>query len=97
MAGILNNSEKNRFEYSIDNHTAVADYILTKDGRIVLTHTEVPKSMEGQGIGSRLAKAAFSYAKENGLKVMPLCPFMASFVRRHRDEYAGILASGFNV
>ncbi|MFB0946288.1 MAG: hypothetical protein QMB24_09125 [Spirosomataceae bacterium] len=33
----------------------MADYILTKDRRTVLTHIEVPKSMEGQGIGSKLA------------------------------------------
>lgn len=72
-------------------------YILKKDGRIVLSHTEVPKAMEGQGVGSKLAKAAFAYAKENELKVMPLCPFMASYVRRHRDEYASMLAPGFNV
>lgn len=97
MSEIRNNEEKKRFEYQVAGHTAIADYILTKDGRIVLTHTEVPKSMEGQGIGSKLAKAAFTYAKENELKVMPLCPFMASFVRRHRDEYADMLAPGFSV
>lgn len=97
MSEIRNNTEENRFEYQVDDHTAVADYILTKDNRIVLTHTEVPKSMEGQGIGSKLAKTAFEYAKENELKVMPLCPFMASFVRRHRDEYADMLAPGFSV
>jgi predicted GNAT family acetyltransferase len=97
MTEIINISDKNRFEYRVDNHTAAADYILTKDGHIVLTHTEVPKSMGGQGIGSKLAKVAFSYAKENKLKVMLLCPFMASFVRRHRDEYESILAPGFNV
>lgn len=97
MSEIRNNEKKNRFEYQVDGHTAVADYILTKDNRIVLTHTEVPKSMEGQGIGSKLAKTAFAYAKEHELKVMPLCPFMASFVRRHHDEYAGMLALGFNV
>jgi hypothetical protein len=83
MTEIINIPDRNRFEYSIDSQTAVADYILTKDGRVVLTHTEVPKSMEGQGIGSKLAEAAFGYAKENELKVMPLRPFMASFVRRH--------------
>ena len=97
MSEVKNNEEKKRFEYETANHMAVADYILTKDGRIVLTHTEVPKSMEGQGIGSKLARAAFEYAKAHQLKVMPLCPFMASFVRRHRDEYADMLAAGFNV
>lgn len=97
MSEIKNNTEKNRFEYETNGHFAVADYILTKDNRIVLTHTEVPKSMEGKGIGSKLAKSAFEYAKEHDLKVMPLCPFMASFVRRHYDEYANLLAPGFNV
>lgn len=97
MSEIRNNTEKNRFEYEVNNHIAVADYILTKDDRIVLTHTEVPKSMSGQGIGSKLAKTAFEYAKNHQLSVMPLCPFMASFVRRHRDEYADMLAPGFSV
>lgn len=45
MSKIVNNPDRNRFEYSVDNQTAVADYILTEDGRIVLTHTEVPKLM----------------------------------------------------
>lgn len=97
MAEVIQNSDKNRFEYSVEGRTAVADYMLTKDNRIVLTHTEVPKQFAGQGIGSKLAKAAFAYAKENNLKVLPLCPFMASYVRSHRDEYADLLAPGFNV
>jgi predicted GNAT family acetyltransferase len=97
MAEMINIPYKNRFEYSVDDHTAVVDYILIKYGRIVLTHTEVPKSMEGQGIGSKLAKAVFSYTKENKLKVMLLCPFMAFFVRRYRDEYVSILAPSCNV
>ena len=50
----------------------------------------LPKSYQTMG-----DCGAFSYAKENSLKVMPLCPFMASFVRRHRDEYANMLAPGF--
>lgn len=97
MFEIFHNEERKRFEYRLDNHVAVAEYMLTKDGRMVLTHTEVPKSMEGQGVGSKLAKAAFGYAKEYQLKVMPLCPFMASFVRRHREAYADMLAPNFNV
>ncbi len=97
MGEVNNNSEKNRFEHRLENRIAVSDYIFTIGGRIVLTQTGVPKAIGGQGVGSKLAKATFSYAKENDLKVTPLCPFMASYVRRHRNEYAAMIALGFNV
>jgi hypothetical protein len=59
MTEIINISDKNRFEYRVDNHTAAADYILTKDGHIVLTHTEVPKSMGGAGHWFKIGEGGF--------------------------------------
>lgn len=81
---VTQNEDKNRFEIQIDDHTAVAEYII-KGGKLVLTHTEVPEVLEGNGIAGRLAKYAFQYAKDNDLKVMPLCPYMAAYVKRHPE------------
>ena len=92
---VVNNPEKKRFEVVVDAHTAVAEYILTKD-RIIFTHTEVPKALEGNGIGAALASTGLNHAKEQGLKVMPLCPFIASYIRKH-PEYRALLAAGINV
>lgn len=80
----LNNTAKHRFEVSLDDQTAFAEYKLAA-GEITLTHTEVPQAFEGRGVGSQLAKAALGYAREHGLKVVPLCPFMAAYITKHPE------------
>ncbi len=81
---VVNNQQKSHFEYIEDGHTAIAAYQLKPDV-IVLTHTEVPKELGGRGVGGRLAVAALEYARANDLRVIPLCPFMASFIEKHPE------------
>ncbi|NRA47760.1 MAG: N-acetyltransferase [Phaeodactylibacter sp.] len=92
---VQHNPERRRFEVKVEGKTAVAEYIQTKE-KLFLTHTEVPKGLEGNGIGSHLAVTALTYAKDNGLVVMPLCPYMAGYIARH-SEWKTILAPGVNV
>ena len=92
---ITNNEARHRFEARVDEQTAVLEYTLAT-GLIVYNHTEVPKNLEGQGIATQLAHAALEYAKSNDLKIMPLCPYVASYIRRH-PEYKTLLRAGFNV
>ena len=68
---------------------AYAAYLL-HDREIVFTHTEVPPSLEGRGVGSRLARAALDDARRRGLAVVPRCPFIAAFIRRH-PEYRDLV------
>ena len=56
------------------------------DHRIVFIHTEVDPSVEGQGIGSRLARAAIADARERKLAVAATCPFISAYLRRHPLE-----------
>lgn len=81
---VTQNIDKNRFEVKIGESIAIAEYSITA-GELILTHTEVPVALEGNGIASRLAKVAFKYARENDLKVLPLCPYMAAYARKHQD------------
>lgn len=89
--------DKNRFELVIDNHTAFMDYIISKQNIIYLTHTEVPKSLEGQGVGSALVAKVFEFIKKNDLEVAPLCPFVAAYLKRHPELAAGLLAPGYTI
>jgi len=57
---------------------------------MVLVHTEVPESAEGKGVGSALARAALDHARREDLSVVPRCPFMASYIRRH-PEYGDLV------
>jgi predicted GNAT family acetyltransferase len=93
---IRDNPEKKRFELTDNGHTAFVDYIKLKD-RIIYTHTEVPPELEGNGYGSALARYVLDHAREQGLSVQPLCPFIASYMRRHREQYEDLLAKGFRI
>ncbi|MEL6676837.1 MAG: GNAT family N-acetyltransferase [Bacteroidota bacterium] len=90
---VLNNPEKNRFEVKIGAQLAQVDY-MDRGALIVFTHTEVPSSLEGKGIASKMARAALDYARESGKEVMPLCPYIAAFIRRH-PEYQDLVMKGF--
>jgi predicted GNAT family acetyltransferase len=87
---VRDNVDKKRFETEIEGHTAFVDYMRHGD-TIWYTHTEVPKELEGHGVGSALAKYVLDYAVTNSLKVVPKCPFIAKYIEMH-PEYAGLVA-----
>lgn len=68
----------------------IAVYTLDGD-RLTLEHTEVMPEAEGRGVGGALARAALDDARARGLRVVPRCPFMAAYVRRH-PEYEDLVA-----
>ena len=82
---VRDNPQKHRFEIDLgDGLFAVAEYALP-EGKIMFTHTEVPKGFEGQGFGTKLIKFALSAARERGLQVIPICPFFAVYIRNHEE------------
>ncbi|AZO76316.1 N-acetyltransferase [Bosea sp. Tri-49] len=87
--GVVDQPDQNRFELAVGDELALAYYRLDGD-RVVLTHTEVPQALSGQGVGSRLAKGVFEQIRASGRKVVPRCSFMAGWVSRH-PEYNDIV------
>ena len=82
--------EDHRFEIEIDGTRAgLAAYRMT-DGRWVFTHTEVDDGHEGEGLGSQLVQGALDHVRGEGGRIVPLCPFVRSWVERHR-EYADLV------
>lgn len=90
---VINNKEASQFEINLDGKLAKAEY-MDRGKLIVFTHTEVPQEFEGKGVGSALAKTALDYARAEGKEVMPLCPFIAAYIRRH-PEYADLVLAGY--
>lgn len=82
---VTNNVEACRFELEVNGEIAILEYSLA-GSNILYTHTEVPPALEGQGIGNKLAHAAMTYAREQGLKVQAVCPFVSNYVAK-RPEY----------
>ena len=54
--------------------------------KIVFIHTEVPPEHRGKGVGTALIQAGLASARERGLKVIPICPFFAGYIQRHKEE-----------
>ncbi len=90
------NTERKRFEVLVDNHVAFVEYIRAKGNVIYLTHTEVPLSLGGKGVGTALVKKVLDFIKAEDAKVAPLCPFVAGFIKRN-EVYRELVASGYNV
>lgn len=86
---IRHNDNKHQFEITINGNTAYVEYKLA-DGLIDFTHTLVPKELEGKGIGARLVQHTLEYARTNKLKVIPTCPFVNIYIKRHK-EYQDLL------
>jgi uncharacterized protein len=63
------------------------------EGVVDLQHTIVPDSAQGRGVGSQLVEGAFSQLREQGVRVVPTCPFVAEWLGEH-PEQRDIVASG---
>ena len=90
---VRNNGSARRFEADVPGGTAMITY--QQDGDVItLIHTEVPKEASGRGVAQSLAKYALQYARDQKLRVIPKCSYVASFVKRNRD-YDDILEPAY--
>ncbi len=89
---VTDNPAQGRYELVVDGATAFAAYRV-RDGELVFTHTEVPESLSGRGVGSALARGALDAARARGLPVVAQCTFIAGYIRKH-PEYQDLLAGG---
>ncbi len=86
-AVVVDVPEESRYELRLgDRRIGLAAYH-RRDDRIAFTHTEVDAACEGRGFGTRLVQGAVDDAGARGLEIVPLCPFVAAYVKRH-PEYA---------
>lgn len=84
MYELKENTEGKYYFIEAESKIAKIEYIKTKD-KIHLTHTEVPKELNGKGIGSALAKLVLEKIKKDELILVPLCPFVAMYIKKHPE------------
>ncbi len=82
---LKNNTHRHRFESETDGKLSIVEYQSVDDETLALTHTEVDPSLEGQGVGSKLVESVLQYIEQNNLKIVPLCPFITVYLKRHPD------------
>lgn len=86
---VKHNDEEQRFEALVDEGLAVAQYE-REGGRILFTHTLVPREARGRGVAGAVVRAGLDYARAQGLKVVPLCSYVGDYIRRN-PEYRDLL------
>ncbi len=84
-SGVLieRDDDAHRFELTVDGELAGYAKYRLEPGRIVFTHTVVDPARNGQGLGSRLARHVLDDAVSRGLRIVPRCPFIAAYLRKH--------------
>ena len=88
---VIHNEQAHRFELPTDGLRALLTYRRFPD-RIVFDHTEVPQPLEGKGLAAKLARFALDFARQHHLRVISLCPYISSFLRKH-TEYQDLVSS----
>jgi uncharacterized protein len=86
--------ERRRFEVTVDGELAGSLVYREKPGLLALIHTEVVDRFEGHGLGGRLARFALDQARERGLDVLPFCPFVNEWMKRH-GEYVDLVPASY--
>lgn len=92
---LIDNQNDKQYEFHIDGFVPRIEYIKAKE-QIYLTHTEVPAELEGKGIGFALIHAALQDIDENDWTLIPLCPFVATYIKRH-PEWRRLVLKGIHV
>lgn len=79
---IAHNEANHTFEVWIDGYLSKLDYI--KDGKnFVIAHVGVYPELRGQGIAGKIVEAGLQYARQNSLRVIPMCSYAAAYIRRN--------------
>lgn len=82
---VRDNPAAHRFEIWVgDEKAGFAAYRLEGEA-YAFTHTEIAAAAEGKGLGSRLVGDALDDLRDRGVAVLPYCPFVKAYLRRHRE------------
>lgn len=74
-----------RYALPTDKGEAVMTFSITSPTLVIVDHTEVPIDAEGQGYAGQLARFLVEDARDNGFQVVPLCPFLNMWRRKHPE------------
>jgi uncharacterized protein len=84
-ATVVDVPERSRYELRVGDRV-IGHAVYHRNGdRIAFTHTEVDPACEGRGFGTKLVGEAVDDALGRDLEIVPLCPFVAAYVRRNAD------------
>ena len=91
---VRDNPSEQRYDVFVDTSLAGSTFYRTEPDLVIFTHTEIDPAYEGRGVGSSLAREALDDVRKQGKHVVPQCPFIAGYIRRH-EEYVDLVDERF--
>ena len=82
---MVHNPERNRYEIWSDDRLAGFTEYTERGSLTVFTHTEIDDAFAGQGLGKKLAREALDDVVRRGRTIVPVCPFIAGFLRKNPE------------
>jgi len=81
---LIKNEVAKQFEMEVDGQKAVIVY-QEHHFTTTLLHTEVPPALEGKGVATAIIEKTLAYLEKNHFRVIPLCPFVVAYIKRHPE------------
>ncbi|MGH2907111.1 MAG: GNAT family N-acetyltransferase [Solirubrobacterales bacterium] len=82
---VTDNRDAQQFEIMADGKPAGIAAYRRKPGIIAFIHTEIDPAYAGEGLGGKLVSTALDTVSEEGLQVLPFCPFVNSYIASHEQ------------
>lgn len=92
MPDVQHEPARTRFAAEVDGGVAELGYESRGDA-VAFVHTFVPEAARGQGVGEALVEAGFAWAQDEGLGVIPQCPYVQHYVEEHPEAKALVAGS----
>ena len=82
---VVRNDEEHRYEAWVGDDLAAVAVYRERGDRTIFTHTEVEPAYEGKGVAKALAAGALDDVVRRDRVIVPLCPFIASYLKKHTE------------
>ncbi len=81
-----------KFFIQLGNAEAVIAY--TQINEVLdLHHTVVPENFRSKGLAAKMCIFAFEFAKKNGMKIIPTCPYISEKFLLEHPEYKNLITN----
>jgi predicted GNAT family acetyltransferase len=90
---VIDNPAEARYELHLGGELAGFVRYLLRGQQITLIHTEIEPPFQGAGLATHLARFSLDDARKRDLAVLPSCPYIRSWIRKH-PEYADLVPDG---
>jgi predicted GNAT family acetyltransferase len=85
-ATVRDNEAAHRYELLLGEERVGELIYRARDGVVTLIHTEIAPQFEGHGLGEQLVAYALDDVRARGLRIVPVCPFVGAYLRRHPEQ-----------